>query len=163
MEVQLEHPFEASPERLLDTFFDEKAIKAKNDALGYRNVRVVALERSEDTARLVVQREVQASAPIPSALKSFHQEWSSIEQEEHWERGSDGQWQCELRIRVKGVPVKLRGAMTLQEEGQRTTNCIRLKVDCNVPLMGKKIARFLAEDSRVKMDAEYEVLRNQLS
>ncbi|MEX2474503.1 DUF2505 domain-containing protein [Marinobacter sp.] len=162
MELELKHPYDAGLEHVLGTFFDENRIIEKNRKMGARNVRIAELKRDDLSAKLVVEREMMTSIAVPGVLASFHREWNQVRQEEHWFRKDDGEWHCEFRVRVDGVPAKIQGIMKLSGSQQRCTNEVTLNVRCDVPLLGKKVARFLAEDSRAKIEQEYSVIRELL-
>ncbi|WP_373000258.1 DUF2505 domain-containing protein [Marinobacter sp.] len=162
MELELEHPYEAGLERVLGAFFSEDHILEKNARLGSRNVRVAELSRDESSGKLVIEREVTTSSEVPGILASFHREWNQVRQEEHWFRKSDNEWHCEFRIRIEGVPAKIKGMMRLLGQGETCTNLVTLNVRCDVPFLGKKIAQFLADDSHAKIRREYEATRQLL-
>lgn len=162
MELELKHPYEVGLEHVLGAFFDESRIIEKNRKLGARNVRVVELKRDELSAKLVIEREMMTSAEVPGILASFHREWNQVRQEEHWFRKDDSEWHCEFRVRIENVPAKIHGIMKLKGSSEGCTNHVSLNVRCDVPLLGKKVASFLAEDSRVKIEQEYDALRQLL-
>lgn len=162
MELQLTHAYKVGIEQLLGTFFDKDHILEKNARLGARSVRVTELQRDDASAKLVVEREMTSSAEVPGMLARFHKEWNQIRQEEHWFRKDDGEWHCEFRVRIEGVPAKVKGTMKLEGSADACTNHVTLDVRCDVPLMGKKIAKFLATDSRAKIDREFEVIQELL-
>ncbi len=162
MQLEIEHPYNASLERVLGAFFDEAHIQEKNQRLGSRNVRVSELTRDELSAKVVVEREMMASTEVPRILSSFHREWNRVRQEEHWFRKDDGEWHCEFRVRIEGVPAKIKGNMRLQGTDQACINYVTLNVYCEVPLLGKKIARFLTDDSHTKIEKEYRITRQLL-
>lgn len=162
MELELKHPYEAGLEQVLGTFFNRDRILEKNARMGSRNVRVSELVRDEGSAKLVIERQVTSSTDVPGVLASFHKEWNEVRQEEHWFRKSEDEWHCEFRVRIEGVPAKIHGMMKLQGDGQSCTNHVNLRVRCDVPLLGKKIARFLADDSHAKIEREYQTTRQLL-
>ncbi|WP_417538570.1 DUF2505 domain-containing protein [Marinobacter sp.] len=155
MEVQLTHPYQAGIERVLGAFFNEDHILEKNALLGSRNVRVAELEKGETTAKLVIERQMTTSMEVPGFLSHFHREWNQVRQEEHWFRKSDGEWHCEFRVHIEGVPAKIKGMMRLEGSDDSCTNHVTLSVRCDVPLVGKKIAAFLRDDSHAKIEREY--------
>lgn len=163
MKVEVVHPYDAGISQVLDAFFDESVIHEKNNRLGNRNVTVTTRDRDESAGKLVVARDVATSVPVPKALSGFHRPWNAVRQEEHWFRKDDQEWHCEFRIHVDGVPAKIRGDMRLKDNGDVCTNHVSLDVRCDVPLLGKKIARFLVEDSRYKMEREYDVTRELMA
>ena len=162
MQLEINQPYEAGLDHVLAAFFDEHRIKEKNRQMGARNVRVVELTRDDLSAKLVVEREMMTSAEVPGILASFHREWNQVRQEEHWFRKDDGEWHCEFRVRIEHVPAKIQGIMKLTGSAERCTNHLSLNVRCDVPLLGKKVAMFLAEDSRAKIEQEYLTFRQLL-
>lgn len=159
MRFDVVHPYDASLDTVLGAFFDEQLILEKNDRLGHRNVRVKELKRDDTAAKVVVERDMTSSVKVPGALAGFHREWNSVRQEEHWFRKDAAEWHCEFRVRIDGVPAKIQGIMQLKSAGSACTNHVSLDVRCEIPLLGKKIAQFLVEDSRYKMDQEYDATR----
>lgn len=162
MQIELEHPYEASLEQVLGTFFSKDHILEKNARLGSRNVCVPELARDDLSAKLVIEREVTSSLEVPGMLASFHREWNRVRQEEHWFRKSDTEWHCEFRVHIESVPAKIKGMMKLSGSETQCTNQIMLSVRCDVPLLGKKVARFLAEDCHAKIEREYQATRQLL-
>ena len=82
MELNLEHPYERGLDQVIERFFDEAHIRNKNEQLGARNLRVTELKKDEMSAKLVIEREMTASAPVPGVLSGFHREWNRVRQEE---------------------------------------------------------------------------------
>ncbi|MGM0766580.1 MAG: DUF2505 domain-containing protein [Pseudomonadota bacterium] len=162
MELEFEQPYETGLDRVLGAFFDESQIQTKNARLGARNLRIAELQRDETFGKLVIEREMTTSAEVPGILASFHREWNQVRQEEHWFRKDDAEWHCEFRVHIKNVPAKIQGIMKLKGSRERCTNHVSLNVRCDVPMLGKKVARFLAEDSRAKIEQEYSVIRDLL-
>lgn len=157
MQLEIEHFYDASLEQVLGAFFDEAHIREKNQRLGFLNIRVPELTRDDMSAKVVVEREMTASTDVPGILASFHREWNQVRQEEHWFRKDDGEWHCEFRVRIEGVPARIKGNMRLQGTDEDCINYVTLNVDCEVPLVGKKIARFLTDDSHTKIENEYRI------
>ena len=121
-----------------------------------------ACERDDKQGRLVVERDMQPSVRVPSALAAFTQDWNRVSQEEQWRREADGRWVCDFRIRAEGVPAKLVGTMTLEGDDSSATNNVILQIESNVPLLGRKVAKFLAADSEQKINDEYGVIRERV-
>lgn len=162
MQLEMTHKYDNGLKQVLGVFFDEGHILEKNQRLGCRNVRIAELTRNGGSAKLVVEREVTSSVEVPGMLASFHREWNQVRQEEHWFRKHDGEWHCEFRVRIDGVPAKIKGNMRLQGSDNTCTNQVTLSVRCDVPLLGKKLAKFLADDSRVKIEQEHHTVRQLL-
>jgi len=162
MELELTHAYDAGLDRVLGSFLSEAHIQEKNQRVGSRNLRIAELRRDEESAKLVVERELSASAEVPGILASFHKPWNRVRQEEHWFRKDDAEWHCEFRVRIDGVPAKIRGVMRLQGNVEKAINYVTLNVKCDVPFLGAKIAKFLAKDSYTKIENEYRVTQQLL-
>ncbi|MDY6798407.1 MAG: DUF2505 domain-containing protein [Pseudomonadota bacterium] len=162
MEVAMEHPYEAGIDAVLGAFFDKQHILFRNEQLGCRNVRIVDLKRDDVTAKVVVERELALKMNVPGILASVNRDWSQIRHEEHWFRKDAGEWHCEFRVRIKGLPVRIRGSMQLQGDASRCTNLVTLDIYCDVPLFGKQIAGVVVDDTRARIHEEYKAIRNLL-
>lgn len=162
MQLEMTQPYPVGVAHVLDAFFDSQHILAKNERLGARAVRVIESHRDNDVGKLIVERDMTTSAEVPSLLSSFHREWNRVRQEEHWFCKDEGEWHCEFRVRIEHVPVKVHGYMRLKSDGSACTNHVTLTVQSDVPLLGKKIARFLVEDMEHKIAQEHQVTRELL-
>ncbi|MGP4845555.1 DUF2505 domain-containing protein [Marinobacter sp. 1Y8] len=162
MKFEVVHPYAAGLDDVLGVFFDEDTIHKKNQRMGNRNVNVAELKRDDAAGKLVVEREMTTSVKVPATLASFHREWNSIRQEEHWFRKDDNEWHCEFRVRIEGVPAKIHGNMRLHGSQSSCTNHVSLDVRCDIPLLGKKVAQFLVDDTRYKLEQEYDAIRGLL-
>lgn len=163
MLLEQSHAYDAGLERVLEAFLDEEHILAKNDQVGARNVEITELSRTDQTAKLVFSRELRSASEVPGFLASFAREWNRVRQEEHWFRKDDNEWHCEYRVHLDGVPAKIKGNMRLQGNGDSCTNHVSLDVRCDLPLVGKKVASFILEDSRAKMDQEHRISRSLIN
>ena len=162
MELTLEHAYDVGLDHLIENFFCENRIHQKNEQLGARNLRVAELIKDDSAGKLVIERDMTTSAPVPGVLAGFHREWNRVRQEEHWFKKDGGEWHCEFRVRIDSVPAHIKGVMRLVGNSDCCINYVTLSVLCEVPFLGRKIARFLAEDSQAKIEREYEVIRQLL-
>lgn len=162
MELEVTHAYDAGIDRVLGAFLDEDHIREKNAQVGARNVQV-EVTRTDQTAKLVINREVKSNLEVPGILASFHRQWNKIRQEEHWFRKDENEWHCEYRVYLDGVPVKIKGNMRLQGNGDSCLNHVSLNVRCDLPLVGKKIASFILDDSHSKMEQEHGISRSLIN
>ena len=114
------------------------------------------------TAKCVVERERSLKRTGPGILSSVHRDWSQIRQEEHWFCKDANEWHCEFRVRIKGLPVRIKGNMQLQGDESRCTNLVTLDIYCDVPLLGKQIAGVVVDDTRSRIQQEYKAIRSLL-
>lgn len=151
------HEYSVGVDAVLAAFFSDMHIKAKNEELGARNVNIIELERDDVSGKLVITREMQSSFELPGILSSFHREWNKVRQEEHWVRKDDDEWHCEFRVFIESVPVKIKGNMRLQGSESGCSNEVSVAVRCDVPLLGKKIEKFVTDDLQLKIKQEHAV------
>jgi uncharacterized protein DUF2505 len=162
MEVNLYHHFEHNADELFKHFFDIDKIEEKNRSLGNKKLEVERCATQGNTGEIRISREIPPSGDIPSALKAFHNEKNRVTQTEYWTVKGDGTYLCEFDVEIEGVPAKLNGKMHLVPKGEHAVNNVSLNIKCKVPFLGKIITGFLAKDARLQMDAEYEIIKQQL-
>ncbi|MBK8970056.1 MAG: DUF2505 domain-containing protein [Hahellaceae bacterium] len=155
MKIKAVHPFSLDVDQVMGIFFDRDIISRRNDLMGCRRVEIIRLERGEDEAHLEIVRDMQPSAKVPGALRSFQRDWNRVTQREHWRRTGKDEWTCEYRVHIADVPARLTGMMQLQAKDKGCANHVELDVDCRIPFLGHKVAGFLSEDSALKIDREY--------
>jgi hypothetical protein len=159
MIVNATHVYSQPIATVFAAFTDRAFYTDKFAGVGARNVRIVSEERSDDGYSIVTEREVPLE--VPAVLKSFLGEWNSIRQHERWE-DVGGEYVNELEIAAAGVPVDLRGSMLLRPQGDGCVNDVQMEITCNVPLVGGKLAEFVARNTEQGLVDEYEFIRGWL-
>ena len=162
MDVNLYHHFEHNVDEVFKHFFNIAKIEEKNQRLGNQNIEVEHCKIQDDIGKICISSEIAPLGDIPSALKAFHNEKNRVTQTEHWTVKSDGSYFCEYDVKIEGVPATLKGKMHLTSKGDHAVNNVSLNIKCKVPFLGKIITGFLAKDATLKMDTEYEVIKQQL-
>jgi hypothetical protein len=161
VEIKDLHPYDKDIDAVFKFFSDPKLVKAKFEGIGTRHVEV--LETADSQGRGVTRTKREVPANVPGILKKFLGAWNKVEQTEKWQTSNDGVRTCDLEVNIVGVPVNVSGTMTLRPEGKGCVNDIRIKVTCGIPLVGGKLAEFIAGDTKKAMDAEYVYITNQLA
>jgi hypothetical protein len=82
MKIKRDHNYAHSTDAVFALFTDAKEIKAKQKALGARNMRVEECERDAEDAVVRFVRELPAE--VPGILSKFLQPWNTVEQSEQW-------------------------------------------------------------------------------
>ncbi len=163
MEVSVSHPYSCSADEVIANFFNEDKVLYKNEKLGCKNVDVKINPIMNEEGSIRVSRDVRASGEVPSALRSFHNEVNRITQTEEWTKHEDGSFICLYKVHIEGVPAKVTGKMHVIPADEGSVNHVSLRVDCKIPFLGKTVARFLAEDSRLKIEDEYRVIQQLIN
>ena len=153
MEVKDLHQYRKDVEEVFKFFSEPDTIQAKYEGIGARNIKI--LECSESGGSYLVKIEREVPSDVPGILQKFLGAWNKVVQTEQWQLQEDGIRTCDLKVDIVGVPVNVSGAMTLRPEGEGCVNDVRLTVSCSIPLVGKKLAEFVAGDTKKSMDAEH--------
>ncbi len=160
MKISEDHAYAHSTESLYAMFTDAKAIKAKQKALGAREIEVLDCDTDDEGAVVRFVRELPAE--VPGILSKFLQPWNRVEQSEEWRVCDDDIYECELDIDIANVPVSVEGTLALKPTDEGCVNEVRLVVDCGIPFVGKALAEFVGADCRRLVNEEYEYLTGRL-
>ena len=160
MEVRMKHAYKQPIDALFKSFGNKSVLEKKFESLGARNVSVEKCKLTKTALETKFSREVPTK--VPGLLNKFLGEWNLITQEEHWVGVVGKQYQCELTVAFKGVPVFIRGTMVLKVDGKGCTNTVVLDVTSSVPLIGRKLAEFIGETAAAEGQKEYEYLKAAL-
>ncbi len=160
MKIRRDHEYAHSTDAVFAVFTDAKQIKAKQKAIGARNIRVEDCDRDDDGAVVRFTRELPAE--VPGILSKFLQPWNTVEQSEQWRSSGDGVYKADLSIDVANVPVTVKGTLKLEPVEDGCINHIRMNVDCGIPFVGKTLAEFVAMDCKRIIAAEYDFISGQL-
>lgn len=156
MVVNALHRYPYPIDTVIGAFMDPDFYRAKFAAVGARSIEVLSSARDGDTFRIVVKREVPAD--VPGVLQSFLGAWNAIRQSERWERTGD-EYCNKLEIVAAGVPVTLRGTMRLRPAGaQACENDVQMDIHSSVPLLGRKLTEFVAQNTARGLEDEHRAI-----
>lgn len=156
MEIHGTHHYDHSLETVFKCFGDKDATIRRFTALGSRNINIETLKQTKTSMDMVIHREDPVDAP--TVLKKIFGEWSTVTQEEHWKGSVAKGYSGELKFVIKGVPLTITGHFTLQGDSKSCVNEITMKFESNIPLIGKKLAEFVATQAKAQMQKEYELI-----
>ena len=160
MKIRRDHAYSDSTHAVYALFTDSNAVKAKQEALGARKIRVVECETDPDGASVRFTRELPAE--VPGILSRFLQPWNTVEQSEEWRICEDDRYECDLGIDIANVPVTISGTLELKPVDDGCVNQVRLVVDCGIPFVGKTLAEFIAADCKRLIALEYDYISDRL-
>ena len=160
MKISADHVYAHGTEAVYALFTDAKEIKAKQKALGARNIEVIDCEGDADWATVRFVRELPAD--VPGILSRFLQPWNSVEQSEEWRVCDDECFECDLVIDVANVPVTVTGTLELEPTDDGCVNKVRLVVDSGIPFVGKTLAEYVAADCKRLIALEYDFITERL-
>ncbi|WP_020410131.1 DUF2505 domain-containing protein [Hahella ganghwensis] len=160
MNIKGQYHFPYSVETVYQTYGNPKHIEEKQRFLGSRNIDIQQCRQSDDHFELKVVREVPAEAP--AMLKKFIADWNSLTQLETWKsNGSDG-YDAKMHVAIEGVPVTISGDISLVPEGDGCVHHVALHFECKIPLVGKKLAEFVAGKTEEAMENEFAFVADYL-
>lgn len=158
--VEAVHEYDHPVETVYEAFTDPAFYLAKFSGVGARNVEIVASGNEDGVFTVETRREVPLD--VPGALKKLLGEWTTIIQGEEWIEGEEDEYLNELSIDSEGVPALLTGTMTLYPSGDGCVNEVVMTIDCKIPLVGKKLESFIADNTQEQLAAEYEFIQEYL-
>ncbi|MGE3589238.1 MAG: DUF2505 domain-containing protein [Ilumatobacteraceae bacterium] len=144
------------------TDFDE--VREKYEALGHSDVELVSREEGTRGEVTLVTRRV-VPLELPGFAKRFLSPHQTVTQTDTWTAADgDGVRTGTFAVVGKGTPVQVHGTMRLAPKGtRRCSNCTYVTVECKIPLIGGKIADFVAGDTRRAVDHEQTWIREHLA
>ena len=160
MKIRRDHEYAHGVETVLTLFTDAAEVQTKHVALGARNIRIEECEIYDDGADVRFIRELPAE--VPGILKKFLQPWNTVTQSEQWRSTDDGGYDADLDIEIANVPVTVTGSLYLEPIDGGCINHVRLTVDSGIPLVGKTLAEFVAQDCKRLIADEYAYITERL-
>ncbi|PIE43491.1 MAG: hypothetical protein CSA50_05100 [Gammaproteobacteria bacterium] len=157
MEVTARHVYQASVACVFKTFGTPEDLQAKHESLGARNIEIDQCDLTETKLNLSMHRQVPTE--VPGILKRFLSDWNTVDQTESWSGQPGEGYEGNFHIHIHGVPVTLNGKCILTREGDHSINDVSVKIECNIPLVGKKLAAFIAENCARTMEQEYAFIK----
>lgn len=164
MEFSVTHTYPRSAAAVFAVLTDFDCAHDKYEALGHSDVELVSREEDEDGEVTLVTRRV-VPLELPGFAKKVLAPRQSVIQTDTWSAAdSDGVRTGTFTAVAKGAPVQIRGTMYLApNSARRCTNVINVTVECRIPLLGGKIASFVAGDTRKVVDNEQTWVRDHLT
>lgn len=160
MEVRARHHYDKPAEAVFKCFGNKAATIDRFTHLGARNITIETIKPTKTSLDLVVHREEPLQAP--ALLKKFIGEWNVLTQEEHWKGSAAEGYVGDIKYSLKGVPVSITGKFVLAGDASECVNDVTMKFESNVPLIGKKLAEFVASQAQSQMQKQYELILESL-
>lgn len=146
-----------SPDEAFARHTDEAFLERKFTALGGRDL-VVEVARDGEHVQLTIDRRVDAN--VPGFARKVISPSNTIHLVEQWRPEGDG-FVCEWTADSSPAPAKLHGTRALTAGGGGTEDSTNGNVEVKVPLIGGKLADWLAGEARKQLDDELAWIRSQ--
>lgn len=153
MGTEVVYTYPAGLGRVFALFGDRTVLAEKYAAAGATEVEILECDGDDRHFRVVSRRKVESA--IPDFASRFLSPRNTITQTEEWGPVEDGRREGTWSVDVHGVPVGMGGSMSLDERNGETRYVVTVDVKVGIPLVGKKLAGFVVDDMRSKLDAEH--------
>lgn len=147
-------------EQVLALLCDEDHARRKYERMGHCAFEPLRWELSEGLRTMQSRRRVPLE--VPRFAKKILGAENVIEQQERWEPVGDGTWRNTWSIDVKGSPITISGGAVLSSTSGGCSQVVTGKVACSVPILGGKIAAFVAKDAEAGLHTEDAIDREAL-
>jgi uncharacterized protein DUF2505 len=155
MEFSATHTYQRPAATVFAVLTDFDSVRQKYEALGHGDVELVSLDEDDDGGVTLITRRV-VPLELPGFAKKILSPRQAVTQTDTWSApDADGVRTGTFAAVAKGTPVQVHGTMRLEPSGaRRCTNLTDVTVDCKIPLIGGKVAGFVAGDTRRAVDHE---------
>ncbi|MCR9089730.1 DUF2505 domain-containing protein [Algiphilus sp.] len=150
--------FDTPKEAVLRMLTDASFYQRKYEALGLQDISVQPTTHDNAPFAVLARFKAHTELPLPSWAKRVLPDTIGVEQMDYWSVDSA---RGGLQIHLQGTPVRISAAMGLSEEGDKVINTVQWRFDCPVPLVGKKLAEFVADDVCTKAERDHGFGRTQ--
>jgi hypothetical protein len=156
MDVDLEYAYDDAASAVFSMLSNTDFLRARFEATNAVEYEVVECEATADGGfNIVTTRTVVAE--IPGFARKFFKPTTKMTQSEEWKAASGDAREGTWRIEPQGVPVSVStfGTTRLDAANGRTVHRIDAVIKVSVPLVGGKLERFIFDQAKDIMDAEY--------
>lgn len=159
MKVNLEHKYAVDVDSLFALFQDPDFIVERYLETGALSASL--LEISDDDGVLIrVEREVEVD--VPAFLSKFMHPTTKVLQTERWQGDAGGPYVNDMQVEISGTPVKVHVSMQLIAKGKGCVNLVEIETKCGIPLIGSKVADFVAKDAERTANLEFDFIKAYL-
>lgn len=156
MRFSVTHAYNRAAADVFAALTDFDVVRSKYEALQHTDVELVSREETSDGAITLVTRRV-----VPLELPGFARKVLSprqrVTQTDSWSApDAAGVRRGTFSVDAAATPVQVHGTLQLAPRGARAcTNVIDAVVECRIPLIGGRIASFVADNTRRAIDHEH--------
>jgi len=143
-------------ERVHAAFCDEQYWQARLAASGTDEWTLDAFTVGHDGGVDVVTTQVLRAERLPGLVQQFHHGDLEIRRAETWTALSDGAAEASIAGSIVRAPVTLTGEAHLTGDTARTRLEFRAVVEVHIPLVGRKMEKFIGTQLTNLLNAEQE-------
>ncbi len=155
MQFEVTHTYKRPIGDVFDVLTDFERLKAKYLAVGQTGVELLSREANKDGSLTIITRRV-VPLDLPGFAKRVLSPKQTVTQTDTWSApDAKGARDGTFEVDSKGAPVKVSGKLRLAPKGAKgCTNTSTVTIECKLPIIGGKIADFVAGDARRAVDHE---------
>ena len=154
MQVQLTQEFKQDAETIFTSYIDRSFVNKKLSTLGSRNIEFELTSKTADGITINITHEVPSD--VPRTLQKFISPWSKVVQAEIWKANPDGTFESYADVEVSGLPANIVGEFVITPKAEGGSTLVATTtVTCSIPLVGKILAKFVAEESNKSLAEEF--------
>jgi hypothetical protein len=164
VKFEVTHSYSHPADDVFAVLTDFDAVREKYESIGQSDVTLVSRDEGDDGSITLVTRRV-VPLELPGFAKKVLSPKQSVTQTDTWSApDAKGVRSGTFEVVGKGTPVQVRGTLRLAPKGAKAcTNVTDVTIECKVPLIGGKIADFVAGDTRKAVDHEQAWIRERLA
>lgn len=155
MRLNIRYDYPAGPDQVYAMMTDLDYLRALSQESGDIEMTIEEHGPAADGFRVVNKRTV--AAEVPGFAKKFVKPTNTLTQTSVWpDAAPDGSRVGTWKVDTKGVPIAMSGTMTLTPAPSGTVAIIEGEVTSSIPLVGGKLADFVAKEAKSDLDKEYD-------
>jgi hypothetical protein len=145
MKVASTHTYAAPPDAVFAVMTSPAVMVAKYEALGHLDVKIIEHDVRAGIVSVRSRRGVRLDVPV--FAKRFFDPVNLVDQHDEWDPPlADGSRTGIWQVVARGVPVTTGGQLRLSPTDGGTLVEIAGEVTCPMPIVGGRIANFIAAD-----------------
>ena len=155
MEIIKSHKYNATTDAVLKKFCDRDYYMQKYKELGAQNPEILECGQDGDIFRIKTKRGVKAN--VPSFAKKFLKEINIVTETDEWVLGDGATKEGSYTVSVEGAPISINGEIILRPHGsgEGCEHEVKAIIVVKIPLVGKKIAKLVGDDTSDSLDEEF--------
>lgn len=148
----MRYDYEHDVDTVFNLLTDEDYYKARCESQGEKNVKVTKVEAGDEIT-MTIERTVVRD--LPKVLAKMFSNENTIVSTLKWKDHGEGQKKTgHYNADVKGQPVTISAEFELVPRGDRCEYVISHSAKAKVPLVGKKIEKFIIEQTEATVPEE---------
>ncbi len=155
MKIQVKHSLKTDVGAAFKLCTEQKAQEAVYAKLGGSDLKIKREGRAPNVI-LRISRKMPANPP--AAIKRLVPATNDVSHVEKWAATGDG-FAADIVVEIKGVPVKIVGTKALQPEKGGSSVQWAFDITSGIPLLGRVIASFAADELQQNLEDEFKVLK----